>query len=118
MSPARPPADPNMLDVSPARVRTSATEVADLAAVAATCRSTLATAMAGHPMAWQQAGRPGFATFVDILHGQSERIRTDLTVIAEQLQEAATAYEDDDRAAEQQLTVHPGPTLRPGGTSG
>jgi uncharacterized protein YukE len=105
MSPTQPSGDPNILDISPARVRTSAADVAELAAVSARCRSTLAAAMAGHPMAWQQAGRPGFSKFVDLLHAQSERIRTELTFISENLSEAARAYEENDQVSAQRLTA-------------
>lgn len=101
---------PDSVRVTPATVRQSGTEAAELAEVGSTCRTTAAEAMSGCSSGWQTAAQPGFARFVELVHTQASRIRTDLTDIGTNLAAAADAYDVNEHHAADSLTLRRGGT--------
>lgn len=80
-----------------AEVRRSADQVTVVAEEAATSRTALAGSIGGQQSAWQTAGKPGFAAFIDVLEEQAARLRSDLTDLGEKLRAAADVYDRQDQ---------------------
>lgn len=84
--------------VETAAVRMSSDQLHVVAEEAASSRSAVAAGIAGQESAWKTAGRPGFAAFIDILDQQAQRLRADLTDLADKLRAAADVYDRQDAA--------------------
>lgn len=87
-----------------AEVRRSADAVDVVANEASSSRAAVADSISGQGQAaWQTAGRPGFAKFIDILDAQAGRLRADLTDLGAKLRTAADVYEKQDLEAGEAL---------------
>ncbi|MGV0838540.1 type VII secretion target [Mycolicibacterium thermoresistibile] len=87
------------VEVDPAEVRRSAAQMDVSAEEASSSRAAVADSISTQEAAWKQAGKPGFAKFVDLLEQQADRVRTDLTDLSDKLRAAADVYEQQDTEA-------------------
>lgn len=82
-----------------ADVRRSADQMQVVADEASTSRAAAADSISTQGSAWKQQGSPGFGKFVEICEAQAERLRTDLTELADKLRTAADVYDQQDHEA-------------------
>lgn len=87
------------VSVVTAEVRRSADQMSVVADEASSSRAAVADSVSTQTTAWKQQGTPGFAKFVDILEQQAQRLRTDLTDLADKLRAAADVYDQQDHEA-------------------
>jgi uncharacterized protein YukE len=87
------------VNVSTAEVRRSADQMDVVAHEASSSRAAVADSVSTQGTAWKEQGTPGFGKFVDVLEAQAERLRTDLTDLADKLRAAADVYEQQDHEA-------------------
>ncbi|MDZ7882063.1 MAG: type VII secretion target [Mycobacterium sp.] len=87
------------ITVSTAQVRLSADQMAVVSDEASASRAAVADSVSTQRAAWKEKGGPGFGAFVDVLEAQAERLRTDLTALADSLHAAADVYDRQDQEA-------------------
>jgi uncharacterized protein YukE len=82
--------------VTTAEVRRSADEMSVVATDASASRDAVADSVSTQGAGWKEKGTPGFGKFIDVLEAQAQRLRADLTALADSLHAAADVYDQQD----------------------